>query len=126
MELGFSPCCCYFYRVMIIDLDAHQGNGHELDFANDSMVTYFSSWWLSFTFLWNIDDRIFINRTSLYTGYVQSWHISICKLPSVNFTRVFRSNLCFLSITSFKILISFVYFMVPATLLEHCLVDVQG
>ncbi|XP_028796104.1 histone deacetylase 2 isoform X2 [Neltuma alba] len=25
-------------RVMIIDLDAHQGNGHELDFANDSRV----------------------------------------------------------------------------------------
>ncbi|KAF4351391.1 hypothetical protein CsatB_006235 [Cannabis sativa] len=25
-------------RVMIIDLDAHQGNGHETDFANDSRV----------------------------------------------------------------------------------------
>ncbi|KAJ1442787.1 Ureohydrolase domain superfamily [Sesbania bispinosa] len=25
-------------RVMIIDLDAHQGNGHEMDFANDSRV----------------------------------------------------------------------------------------
>ncbi|KAF7830475.1 histone deacetylase 2 [Senna tora] len=25
-------------RVMIIDLDAHQGNGHEMDFANDSQV----------------------------------------------------------------------------------------
>ncbi|KAK4599103.1 hypothetical protein RGQ29_009245 [Quercus rubra] len=25
-------------RVMIIDLDAHQGNGHELDFANDRRV----------------------------------------------------------------------------------------
>lgn len=23
---------------MIIDLDAHQGNGHEIDFANDSMI----------------------------------------------------------------------------------------
>ncbi|KAH0969475.1 hypothetical protein GBA52_028656 [Prunus armeniaca] len=27
-----------FERVMIIDLDAHQGNGHEMDFANDSRV----------------------------------------------------------------------------------------
>lgn len=26
---------------MIIDLDAHQGNGHETDFANDSTVTFF-------------------------------------------------------------------------------------
>ncbi|XLR01088.1 hypothetical protein S83_067286 [Arachis hypogaea] len=26
-------------RVMIIDLDAHQGNGHETDFAYDSMAT---------------------------------------------------------------------------------------
>ncbi|XP_065850207.1 histone deacetylase 2 isoform X2 [Euphorbia lathyris] len=26
------------YRVMIIDLDAHQGNGHEMDFSNDSQV----------------------------------------------------------------------------------------
>ncbi|KDP34107.1 hypothetical protein JCGZ_07678 [Jatropha curcas] len=25
-------------RVMIIDLDAHQGNGHEMDFSNDSRV----------------------------------------------------------------------------------------
>ncbi|XP_065850209.1 histone deacetylase 2 isoform X4 [Euphorbia lathyris] len=25
-------------RVMIIDLDAHQGNGHEMDFSNDSQV----------------------------------------------------------------------------------------
>lgn len=23
---------------MIIDLDAHQGNGHEMDFADDSMA----------------------------------------------------------------------------------------
>lgn len=23
------------FRVMIIDLDAHQGNGHEMDFSND-------------------------------------------------------------------------------------------
>lgn len=28
-------------RVMIIDLDAHQGNGHEMDFANDSMLQNF-------------------------------------------------------------------------------------
>lgn len=28
---------------MIIDLDAHQGNGHEMDFAHDSMAIYFSS-----------------------------------------------------------------------------------
>ncbi|MCL7051886.1 hypothetical protein MKW94_000436 [Papaver nudicaule] len=26
-------------RVMIIDLDAHQGNGHEMDFGNDSRVS---------------------------------------------------------------------------------------
>eukprot|EP01018_Ginkgo_biloba_P021683 Gb_35289 [translate_table: standard] len=25
-------------KVMIIDLDAHQGNGHEMDFANDGRV----------------------------------------------------------------------------------------
>lgn len=25
---------------MIIDLDAHQGNGHETDFSNDSMITF--------------------------------------------------------------------------------------
>ena len=25
-------------RVMIIDLDAHQGNGHELDFAKDRKI----------------------------------------------------------------------------------------
>lgn len=30
---------------MIIDLDAHQGNGHEKDFSNDSMRSY------SFTFI---------------------------------------------------------------------------
>ncbi|XP_022140227.1 histone deacetylase 2 isoform X3 [Momordica charantia] len=28
-------------RVMIIDLDAHQGNGHEMDFAHDSMAIQF-------------------------------------------------------------------------------------
>lgn len=28
---------CKIFRVMIIDLDAHQGNGHEMDFAYDSM-----------------------------------------------------------------------------------------
>nr|ASU54223.1 histone deacetylase [Hevea brasiliensis] len=28
-------------RVMIIDLDAHQGNGHEMDFSNDSMLWTF-------------------------------------------------------------------------------------
>lgn len=27
-------------RVMIIDLDAHQGNGHETDFANDGMTIF--------------------------------------------------------------------------------------
>jgi acetoin utilization deacetylase AcuC-like enzyme len=25
-------------RVMIIDLDAHQGNGHETDLGDDSMI----------------------------------------------------------------------------------------
>ncbi|KAI5393479.1 variant 2, histone deacetylase [Lathyrus oleraceus] len=29
-------------RVMIIDLDAHQGNGHEMDFADDSMTKIIS------------------------------------------------------------------------------------
>lgn len=27
-------------RVMIIDLDAHQGNGHEKDFSDDSMILH--------------------------------------------------------------------------------------
>ncbi|XP_031489298.1 histone deacetylase 2 [Nymphaea colorata] len=30
--------CLNVRRVMIIDLDAHQGNGHEIDFANDGRV----------------------------------------------------------------------------------------
>jgi histone deacetylase 11 len=30
-------------RVMIIDLDAHQGNGHERDFADDSEVFIFDA-----------------------------------------------------------------------------------
>ena len=33
---------------MIIDLDAHQGNGHEMDFSNDSMISYLSSWCVAF------------------------------------------------------------------------------
>jgi hypothetical protein len=71
---------------MIIDLDAHQGNGHELDFAGDSMLTYLSPWWFSFTLFCNVNDRIFTNRTSLYTGYVQPWNISFCKLPALVIT----------------------------------------
>lgn len=40
--MGYFPCILqYFFRVMIIDLDAHQGNGHETDFANDGMDAYF-------------------------------------------------------------------------------------
>lgn len=27
-------------RVMIIDLDAHQGNGHEIDFAKDRKICH--------------------------------------------------------------------------------------
>jgi acetoin utilization deacetylase AcuC-like enzyme len=34
-----------FVRVMIIDLDAHQGNGHEHDFMNNSMFpSSITSW----------------------------------------------------------------------------------
>ncbi|XP_043722938.1 histone deacetylase 2 [Telopea speciosissima] len=39
-----SLCICYAFirlnisRVMIIDLDAHQGNGHETDFSHDNRV----------------------------------------------------------------------------------------
>jgi histone deacetylase 11 len=38
--------CSNHFRVMIIDLDAHQGNGHEKDFANDGMTFTFSAHYL--------------------------------------------------------------------------------
>ena len=66
------------YRVMIIDLDAHQGNGHEMDFYNDSMISFLSSLCVDFL---EILLSFFTNRTSLYSGYVQPWDISICKSP---------------------------------------------
>jgi acetoin utilization deacetylase AcuC-like enzyme len=44
---------------MIIDLDAHQGNGHEKDFANDGMpsILFFSAFYVH-----NDDTRISIFR----------------------------------------------------------------
>lgn len=58
---------------MIIDLDAHQGNGHETDFANDSMVASPSLGGL-INLLLEFKNCCFIlctNRSSLYPGYVQ-------------------------------------------------------
>lgn len=31
------------FRAMIIDLDAHQGNGHERDFSDDSMFSPYNA-----------------------------------------------------------------------------------
>ncbi|GAA0141115.1 histone modifying enzyme [Lithospermum erythrorhizon] len=51
-------------RVMIIDLDAHQGNGHERDFANDSMICSLLSavlWRLCIDSLyWLLSGRVYI------------------------------------------------------------------
>lgn len=73
---------CKPYRVMIIDLDAHQGNGHETDFANDSRFTsvILSSGFDRFSFGTKITFST--TRSSLYSGHVQPWDISISKLPS--------------------------------------------
>lgn len=56
-------------RVMIIDLDAHQGNGHEIDFSHDSMLI-FSLQFLFYSTLLEYLHCFSTNRTSLYTGYV--------------------------------------------------------
>jgi len=50
---------------MIIDLDAHQGNGHEMDFAYDSMSEkYFT---LVFGFL---SFKVFTNKDFVMSGRV--------------------------------------------------------
>lgn len=56
---------------MIIDLDAHQGNGHEKDFSIDSMIlTYFlQSLFIHYDNKWH---GLVNDRKSLYSGHVQS------------------------------------------------------
>uniref|UniRef100_A0A453SCQ8 Histone deacetylase domain-containing protein n=2 Tax=Aegilops tauschii subsp. strangulata TaxID=200361 RepID=A0A453SCQ8_AEGTS len=63
-------------RVMIIDLDAHQGNGHEKDFANDGMSYIL----FLYAFCFRYDDTvmpIFTCRKGLHFGHVQCWNLSI-------------------------------------------------
>ncbi|XP_057425588.1 histone deacetylase 2 [Lotus japonicus] len=48
-------------RVMIIDLDAHQGNGHETDFADDSRV-YILDMYNPGIYPWDYDARNYINQ----------------------------------------------------------------
>uniref|UniRef100_A0A2P2MIQ9 Histone deacetylase domain-containing protein n=1 Tax=Rhizophora mucronata TaxID=61149 RepID=A0A2P2MIQ9_RHIMU len=60
-------------RVMIIDLDAHRGNGHERDFSNDSMFTYYFCHLAGHSFYLTDSFSLFCsfaNKTSLYFGYV--------------------------------------------------------
>lgn len=50
---------------MIIDLDAHQGNGHEKDFSNDSMIlTYFCNHCL---FIMITTDMVWLMIGRVYT-----------------------------------------------------------
>jgi hypothetical protein len=83
-------CWSYICRAMIIDLDAHQGNGHEKDFANDginiwkyltSIVCFYYLLCCFFFLTWKPD--IFVMslyyRPGLHFGYVQFWNISLCK-----------------------------------------------
>lgn len=46
---------------MIIDLDAHQGNGHETDLGDDSMRNFFVLYLmiLWFTGVWYVDNSFF-------------------------------------------------------------------
>lgn len=76
-----------FSRVMIIDLDAHQGNGHEMDFASDSMCFCLSHSVL-FLHLLDFPNLFLYYRASLYSGYVQSWYIPFCKLHAFGFFHV--------------------------------------
>lgn len=46
-------------RVMIIDLDAHQGNGHETDLGDDSMIKpFFYFMMLCHNGVWYVDNSI--------------------------------------------------------------------
>eukprot|EP00252_Welwitschia_mirabilis_P011934 TRINITY_DN2654_c0_g1_i2.p1 TRINITY_DN2654_c0_g1~~TRINITY_DN2654_c0_g1_i2.p1 ORF type:complete len:377 (-),score=68.42 TRINITY_DN2654_c0_g1_i2:208-1245(-) len=55
-------------RVMIIDLDAHQGNGHERDFANDERV-YILDMYNSDIYPLDFTARSYINqRVELWSG----------------------------------------------------------
>lgn len=49
---SFSNIC----SVLIIDLDAHQGNGHEKDFANDG--TYFNFLWILVLYICQFDTSL--------------------------------------------------------------------
>lgn len=66
---------------MIIDLDAHQGNGHEMDFANDSNVLDLWACWqfVMIRALWDFTNHFNADRKSLYSGYVQYWNLSFSK-----------------------------------------------
>ena len=58
---------------MIIDLDAHQGNGHETDLGDDSMRNFFVLYLmiLWFTGVWYVDNSFFwVCRSCLHSGYV--------------------------------------------------------
>lgn len=66
--MAFLPLIIFKYRVMIIDLDAHQGNGHEKDFSSDSRLLSFDGalLLLFFSFLdfqmiaFVLTDRVYI------------------------------------------------------------------
>lgn len=76
------------FRVMIIDLDAHQGNGHEMDFAYDSMAKKFLLLLFDFKSLRIFTNRDF-GRPSLHFGYVQPWNISLGELSAPRFVICF-------------------------------------
>lgn len=61
---------------MIIDLDAHQGNGHETDFSNESKDVVLS---LFMNLLLVSNYFLFADRYGLYLGHVQPRNLSICK-----------------------------------------------
>jgi len=67
-------------RVMIIDLDAHQGNGHEKDFGCDgerlSAVLFCCAYFCSCYYFIARYHLFFSSRKGLHFGHVQFWNIS--------------------------------------------------
>ena len=75
---------------MIIDLDAHQGNGHEKDFAHDGMSYIL----FLYAFCFHYDDTvmpIFTCRKGLHFGHVQCWNLSVCKNHNLEFLSHLRN-----------------------------------
>lgn len=64
-------------RVMIIDLDAHQGNGHEMDFANDSRV-YIVDMFNSEIYPFDFEARRYIDqKVELVSGTTTNEYLEI-------------------------------------------------